>query len=131
TVDLILDGKSTITQTVQPGPFTITDIPVHSGAGMATIITTDALGRQVSTSLPFYVSSDLLKRGFLDYAGSAGALRRGYGTESFDYGPPAATGSLRYGLRDGFTIEGHTELAESLAVFGIGGVIKAGLAGVT
>lgn len=61
------------------------------------LITTDALGRQVSTTLPFYVTSELLKRGLSDGAVTLGSLRRNYGIDNFDYGPAAGSGSYRYG----------------------------------
>lgn len=73
------------------------------------LVTTDALGRQVSTTLPFYVSSDLLKQGLSDGAVTLGSLRRNYGIENFDYGPAAGSGSYRYGVTDWLTLEGHAE----------------------
>ena len=38
---------------------TLTNVPFINGAGEAVVVTTDALGRQVSTSVPFYVTSTL------------------------------------------------------------------------
>ncbi|WP_256742673.1 hypothetical protein, partial [Cronobacter sakazakii] len=70
-----------------PGPFTLTNLPYINGSGDAVLVTTDALGRQVSTTLPFYVASELLKPGLSDGSFSAGALRRNYGVKNFDYGP--------------------------------------------
>lgn len=94
------------------------------------LVTTDALGRQVSTTLPFYVSSDLLKQGVSDGAVTLGSLRRNYGIENFDYGPAAGSGSYRYGVTDWLTLEGHAEGAESLALGGAGTVLKLGRFGV-
>lgn len=94
------------------------------------LVTTDALGRQVSTTLPFYVSSDLLKQGLSDGAVTLGSLRRNYGIENFDYGPAAGSGSYRYGVTDWLTLEGHAEGAESLALGGAGTVLKLGRFGV-
>lgn len=129
-VDLFINGYRSGSTRLQPGPFTITNLPYINGAGDAVLVTTDALGRQVSTTLPFYVSSDLLKQGLSDGAVTLGSLRRNYGIENFDYGPAAGSGSYRYGVTDWLTLEGHAEGAESLALGGAGTVLKLGRFGV-
>lgn len=67
-VDLFINGYRSGSTQLQPGPFTLTNLPYINGAGDAVLVTTDALGRQVSTTLPFYVTSDLLKQGLSDGA---------------------------------------------------------------
>ncbi|ARY99406.1 outer membrane usher protein [Yersinia ruckeri] len=129
-VDLFINGNMTSSEHARPGPFTLTNVPFINGAGEATVVTTDALGRQVSVSLPFYVSSTLLKPGLADYAFSTGVIRRGYGINSFDYGPPVVSGSYRYGVTDYLTLESHGESAESLALGGLGSIFKPGHFGV-
>ncbi|CNE29102.1 outer membrane usher protein [Yersinia nurmii] len=129
-VDLFINGNMTSSNNVRPGPFTLTNVPFINGAGEATVITNDALGRQVSVSLPFYVASTLLKPGLSDYAFSTGAIRRGYGVDSFNYGPAAVSGSYRYGVTNYLTLESHAEGAESLALGGVGSVFKLGNLGV-
>lgn len=129
-VDLFINGYRSGSTQLQPGPFTLTNLPYINGAGDAVLITTDALGRQVSTTLPFYVTSDLLKQGLSDGAVTLGSLRRNYGIENFDYGPAAGSGSYRYGLTDWLTLEGHGEAAEDLALTGAGTVLKLGRFGV-
>ncbi|NYU10406.1 fimbrial assembly protein [Enterobacteriaceae bacterium CCUG 67584] len=129
-VDLFVNGYRAGSTRLQPGPFTLTNLPYINGAGDAVLVTTDALGRQVSTTLPFYVTSELLKAGLSDGAVTLGSLRRNYGIESFDYGPAAGSGSYRYGLTDWLTLEGHGEGAEELALGGVGTVVKMGRFGV-
>ncbi|WP_238149290.1 hypothetical protein [Arsenophonus endosymbiont of Aleurodicus floccissimus] len=97
-VDLFINGYRSSNTQLQPGSFTITDIPYINGSGEAVLVTTDALGRQISTTLPFYVASILLKPGLSNGAFSAGALPRDYGIKNFFYGPLAASGSYRYGF---------------------------------
>nr|WP_145551883.1 fimbria/pilus outer membrane usher protein [Variovorax boronicumulans] len=129
-VDLFINGQRAGREKVQPGPFTLNTMPFITGAGEATVVTTDALGRQVLTTVPFYVSSTLLKTGTDDYALSAGALRRGYGQDSFGYGRAVASGSWRYGLSDALTLEARGELARGLRVGGAGAVVALGRYGV-
>lgn len=130
TVDVFINGYRSGSTQLEPGPFTLTNLPYINGSGDAVLVTTDALGRQVTTTLPFYVASDLLKAGLSDGAFTAGAIRRNYGIKNFDYGPAAASGSYRYGVNDFWTVEAHGEGAESLGLGGIGSMVKLGNVGV-
>ncbi|WP_271461012.1 fimbria/pilus outer membrane usher protein [Pantoea leporis] len=129
-VDLFINGYRSTQADVQPGPWSLTNVPFVNGAGDAVITTTDAVGRQVTTTLPFYVSSSLLKTGLSDYSFSAGAIRENYGINNFDYGAAAASGSYRYGLNDWLTLESHAEGSDSVAMGGAGGLVKLGSFGV-
>ncbi|MGE8065855.1 fimbria/pilus outer membrane usher protein [Pseudomonas sp. NPDC089569] len=130
TVDLFINGYKSSSAELQPGPYTLTNIPFINGAGEAVVVTTDALGRQVSTTVPFYVTSNLLQQGMSDFSLAAGTLRQDYGLRDFSYGQGASSGSLRYGLSDHFTLESHAEAADDLALGGIGGAVRLGNVGV-
>lgn len=130
TVDVFINGYRSGSTDLQPGPFTLTNLPYINGSGDAVLVTTDALGRQVSTTLPFYVASELLKPGLSDGALTLGSLRRDYGIDNFSYGPAAVSGSYRYGVNDFWTLESHAEGAESLALGGVGTLVKLGHFGV-
>lgn len=129
-VDLFINGFKSSSENLQPGPYTLTNIPFINGAGEAVVVTTDALGRQVSTSVPFYVTSTLLQKGLSDFSVSAGSVRREYGVRNFAYGPGVTSGSLRYGLTDSLTLESHLEASDSLTLGGMGGNLKLGNFGV-
>ncbi|MFJ4088058.1 fimbria/pilus outer membrane usher protein [Pseudomonas psychrophila] len=129
-VDLFINGYKSSSENLQPGPYTLTNVPFINGAGEAVVVTTDALGRQVSTSVPFYVTSTLLQQGLSDFSVSAGSVRRGYGIENFAYGPAVSSGSLRYGLTNNVTLESHLEASDSLTLGGVGGNLKLGNFGV-
>lgn len=129
TLDLFIDNSRVSSENLRPGPFTLNTVPYISGAGTATLVTTDALGRQVSTAVPFYVTDTLLKKGLFDYSLSAGKLRRDYGVDNFSYGSFASSGTLRYGISDSFTLEGHAELGDDLRLGGVGGTWGVGLFG--
>src|SRR5690606_2669270 len=129
-VDVFINGYRAGNTRLQPGPFTLTNLPYINGAGDAVLVTTDALGRQVSTTLPFYVASEVLQGGVSGAALAVGRRRRKYGIDNFDYGPAAGSGTLRYGLADYLTLEGHGEAAQELALGGAGAVIKLGQFGV-
>lgn len=119
-VDLYIGSFQRSSTNINPGPFTIDTMPYINGAGDATIVVTDVLGRQVSTSVSFYIDSEMLQAGLSDFSLSAGALRKNYGIKSFDYGEVVVNGSGRYGLTNWLTVEGRAEGAKKLGVGGVG-----------
>ncbi|WP_375100834.1 MULTISPECIES: fimbria/pilus outer membrane usher protein [unclassified Pseudomonas] len=129
-LDLFINGYRTSSEQLQPGPYTLTNVPFINGAGEAVVVTTDALGRQVSTTLPFYVTSSLLQKGLSDYSVAAGSLRRDYAVRDWGYGQGVASANLRHGVTDAFTLESHVETAESLSLGGLGGNVRLGTFGV-
>ncbi|WP_457340415.1 fimbria/pilus outer membrane usher protein [Pseudomonas sp. TE6283] len=129
-LDLFINGYKSSSTELQPGPYTLTNVPFINGAGEAVVVTTDALGRQVSTTLPFYVTSSLLAKGLSDFSVAAGSLRRDYAVRDFAYGPGVASATLRHGVSDYFTLETHAESAESMMLGGLGGNLRLGTLGV-
>lgn len=116
---------------VPSGPFVVNAITGLTGAGTATIVTQDALGRSVSTTVPLYIDARLLAQGRSSYAVEAGFLRHAYGVASFDYdGRPALSASWRHGLADMLTVEAHTEATPGVLNGGIGALARLGTAGV-
>ncbi|NGO54555.1 fimbria/pilus outer membrane usher protein [Allomesorhizobium camelthorni] len=121
TLEIYTHNIKTYSEEVKAGPFTVTDIPIVTGPGTAQIVVRDAEGRERTEEVQFYVSSDLLRPGLLDFSGEAGYPRRSYGTESFDYyDSPFGSFSLRYGLLDWLTAEAHLEGGEALVNGGAG-----------
>ncbi|MFO6299456.1 fimbria/pilus outer membrane usher protein [Rahnella selenatireducens] len=126
TVDLFLNGYKASTNNLNSGPFTLTNVPYINGAGEATVVTTDALGRQVSTSVPFYVSNTLLRKGLSDFDLSLGAVRKNYGITSGDYSDAAFSGIYRYGISNFLTLSSHGEATQGLALGGLGADVAVG-----
>ncbi|XXD11761.1 fimbria/pilus outer membrane usher protein [Klebsiella sp. R445] len=128
-VDLFINGYKASSTQINGGPYTLTNVPFISGAGEATVVTTDALGRQVTTSVPFYVSNTLLREGLSDFDFSIGALRNNYGIKNADYGAGAVSAIYRYGVSNWLTLSTHTEDREGLTNAGIGSDISVGTLG--
>ncbi len=119
TLDLFINGFKTDSMNVGPGPFIINDIPMLSGAGgEATVIATDAQGKQTVMTSPFFLSSDLLKTGFTSYSASIGAIRENFGNASNDYGDGGVVTALRHGMTDWLTLEAQAEAKDDLIVAG-------------
>lgn len=130
-VTLYVNGMQQFSAQVPSGPFLVDQIAGLNGAGQATIVTRDALGRSVSMSLPLYVDTRLLARDLTDYSLEIGALRRDYGMRSFSYaGSPSASATLRHGWSDALTLEAHAETGRTIFNAGFGGLIRLGQAGV-
>ncbi|MGV7207948.1 fimbria/pilus outer membrane usher protein [Oxalobacteraceae bacterium A2-2] len=136
-VSLYINGVRQVDTTVPAGPFVVNQVAGISGAGVATLVTRDAAGRAVSTSLPLYVDTRMLAPGLADYSVELGVLRRDYGLRSFRYGgAPLASATLRRGLSELLTVEAHGEGgggmlnggAGMLWRLGLGGVVSASLA---
>lgn len=121
TVDVFVNNVRGYSGTVPAGPFQIQNLPVMSGAGNQSIVVQDALGRQTVINQPYYSSSKMLAAGLLDYSVESGFTRREFGVSSDAYDKSAsASGSLRYGLNDWLTLEGHAEGSSSLGNGGAG-----------
>lgn len=130
-VDLYINNVRQLRTDVPSGPFVLNDVPGINGAGQATVITRDALGRSVATSLPLYIDTRLLAKGLSSYSFEVGYLRRNYGEASFDYNSDlAGSGSVRRGITDAFTFEGHAEATSGLFNAGAGALVRLGMAGV-
>ncbi|MCV5274768.1 fimbrial biogenesis outer membrane usher protein, partial [Escherichia coli] len=90
-----------------------------SGAGEATVIATDAQGRQTVMTSPFFLSSDLLKTGFTSYSASIGALREDFGNASNESGAGGVVVAMRHGMTDWLTLETQAEAKDDLIVAGL------------
>lgn len=131
TVDVYIDNARRFSQQVPAGPFQITDMPVITGAGSARIVVRDAIGREIVSEVPFFASSKLLSPGLWDYSVEGGFARRFYGIKSQDYDRRfMASGTVRYGMTDHLTLEGHIEGGGGLVNGGIGAVLGFGAYGV-
>jgi outer membrane usher protein len=106
---VLVNGARVLSSQAQPGPFQVPQLPVVTGAGQVQVAVTDALGRQVTATLPFYASASLLSPGLQTWSVEAGLVRRNWGVISNDYGDFAASGTYRRGLTDRLTIEAHAE----------------------
>ena len=120
TVDVLVNGVRQLSSPVEPGPFAIRQLPVVAGNGEVTLVVRDALGREVTRSLPFYAASSLLAPGLTGYSLEGGWVRRHFGLVGEDYGEAAASATLRHGLTDWLTAEAHGEAMAGLAMAGGG-----------
>jgi outer membrane usher protein len=122
-VNLLVNNVSAANQKVNPGPFNINSIPVVTGAGTVTAVTTDLLGRQQVISVPYYASAQLLRAGLQNFSYEAGFVRKNYGIASNDYGPFFLAATDNLGVTPFFTEQWHAELLEKQQTAGGGGFL--------
>ncbi len=125
-VDVFLNDSRVGRKETEAGPFTINAIPVTTGAGTLNLVTTDLLGRQQQTSVPYYVSGSLLKAGLQNFSYSAGFIRQNFGIESNTYKDLAFAGNYQLGLTDTVTKETHLEFVSQQQTAGTGGYVLLG-----
>jgi outer membrane usher protein len=126
TVDVLVNGTKILAQDIAAGPFSIPQLPVVTGAGTIAMTVTNALGRQVTVSLPFYASAAMLSPGFQTWTAQAGAVRHNYGAVSDDYDNAAASYTWRRGLYSWLTLESGGETTAGTSMAGGGAVVNLG-----
>ncbi|MBV8368917.1 MAG: fimbrial biogenesis outer membrane usher protein [Candidatus Eremiobacteraeota bacterium] len=136
-VDVLVNNVPAVNaQPVPAGPFLLNTPPLGiDGQGQVRVIVRDALGAEHVVVEPFYQSRYLLRPGVDEYSYEAGFMR-GAGSALSSYGKPMASGTLRHGVTDNFTAEGHLEATSGLALgeltadvtFPRFGLVSAGLA---
>lgn len=98
---------------VQPGEFELANLAPVTGAGTARYVLRDAYGQEQRVESSYYASSSVLAPGMSEYAYGLGLARENFGTESFDYGEPAAVARYRLGITDQLTSGAHAEFDRS------------------
>lgn len=110
-VDVIVNDAHSFTADVSAGPFSLTDVPVVTGAGSAQLVLTDVLGRQSIVTADYYAAPQLLKPGLKEWSLEAGFLRERYGLRSNQYDEGFLAGSYALGVTDRFTWGTRSELS--------------------
>lgn len=137
TVDIYVNNAMMRQEQVSAGPFAINAIPVITGAGTVSVVTTDILGRQQIVNLPYYASAQLLKPGLHDYSLELGFVRENFALQSNDYGALAFVGTDTVGINDRWTGQWHVEVLKDQQTVGVGqshqlfnwGILSASVAG--
>jgi len=125
-IDIITGDQRYSLGEVQPGEFTVRNVPSNAGRGEVSVIVRDALGRETIQNAKFYLSRALLAPGLRQFALNLGYVRRRYGVRSNDYGPLAANAFYRRGISSRLTLEGSAEWTPGLVNAGARGDLALG-----
>jgi outer membrane usher protein len=131
TVDVYVNNIKTFSQDIGAGPFSLSNVPLVSGAGNAQLVIRDSSGHETKTVVPFYASPSLLAPGLSSWSVEGGLPRLSFGSTSDNYvQSPVGSATLRRGIFDWLTLEGHAEGGAGIGNGGIGAVFKIGTIGV-
>lgn len=131
TVDVYVNNMKTFTQEIGAGPFTLNNVPLMSGAGNAQLVIRDSSGQETRTTVPFYATASLLAPGLTSWSVEAGFPRVSYGSTLDTYvQTPVGSATVRRGMTDMLTLEGHVEGGAGLIQGGFGATTKLGTLGV-
>lgn len=121
-VDVYVNGMKMQSNDGVEGRFRIADTPSVTGGGEARVVVRDATGREVVTTSRFYVTPAMLRPGLWDFSVEGGAPRTGFGTDGFHYHDDRAfmSWTLRSGVTDWLTFEGHGEFGDRFGLAGAG-----------
>ncbi len=108
-VDIYVNGSLVRSERLSPGEFELLNIPNLSGSGEITMVIKDAYGKEERTTVPFYLSSALLKPGLNEYSYNVGFMRERLGEDNFGYGDLAFTATHRVGISENFTAGARAE----------------------
>ena len=130
TLDVFINNARVFQQNVDPGPFEVRDLPAITGPSEVTVVTRDALGRQTSQTLQIYSSNELLRPDLTGFSLDAGFIHEKYGVYSMAYGKFITMGTVRHGVKDWLTLEGHVQFGGGVSLGGMGAVMRLGSLGV-
>ncbi|MBS0480730.1 MAG: fimbrial biogenesis outer membrane usher protein [Proteobacteria bacterium] len=132
-IDLIANGQTSQVGKVEPGEFTIRNVPMPAGRGEAAVVVRDVLGRETVQNIRFYSTPELLAPGIRQFSANIGFVRRRYAEPNDTYGELAATGFYRRGISQSVTgtvsVEATRTLANAGARFDValGGLVLASI----
>ncbi len=120
TVEVMINNALVSSQQVPPGPFTLSHLPLVTGAGTIQLVVRDMFGREHVVTRSFYASQSLLSAGLESYSCELGRVRENFGITSNDYGAWLGSATYRRGVNDLLTAEVHAEVMREQATIGAG-----------
>ncbi len=136
-LNLFVNGALAVQKNINPGPYTVENIPLVDGAGNIRMVTKDLQGKEQVVVVPYYLSTTLLKEGLKNFGYEIGILRQNLGTDSDVYSQMLIAGTESIGITDDLTFQWHAEALPYQQALGVGvaklvdkiGVFNAALAG--
>lgn len=130
-LSVYINGIQQFGTTVPAGPYVVNRVAGFNGAGQATVVTRDEMGRSTVLDVPLYLDTRMLAASLTEYSLETGFMRRDYATRNFSYrGTPLGSASLRHGWSNSLTLEAHAEAGANTAVAGGGALLALGRSGV-
>ncbi|MBU9844784.1 fimbria/pilus outer membrane usher protein [Rahnella ecdela] len=119
-VDIFMDNRKITSNSVDSGPYEISNLPFINGAGQVTVVTTDKLGNKTNETVQLYKSNSLLAQGMHEFSANVGYLRYNYGYSDSKYRNLAFSGYLSRGVNALLTQSVFLQSAQRLQMAGSG-----------
>lgn len=126
TLQVLVNGVSNFSQSLQPGPFELRSLPITIGTGDVVVALEDATGQRRLIALPFFSSPQLVAPGLTSYSLEFGLVRKGSGSSGSVYAGWAGSAVVRKGLTDWLTVEAHGEATSRIVMSGGGATVRLG-----
>jgi outer membrane usher protein len=106
TADIYINGRQVRSVDVPPGVFNLENLPAVSGAGNIRVVLRNAFGQAQELGAPYYMGTQLLRRGLSEFSYTAGFERDPALTGIGSYGQAVVSAHHRYGVNDNFSLGG-------------------------
>lgn len=119
TVDVMVNGQTVQTLNLPPGPYTLSDFPISSGANNVTLRVHDAYGRTENVSFSQFYDGSLLQPGLSEFGAAFGfPSYLENGLYHYDTARPSFSGFYRKGLTETLTAGANLQANKDVAQAG-------------
>jgi outer membrane usher protein len=115
TVNVYSDGGLLRQETIAPGQFELSNLPVSNGYRTNRVVIRDIFGRETEIVSPFYLSTRVLNEGVSEFGLNAGFQRQNVTGASWDYDSPVMFGRYRFGVTNNLTPGAAFEASQHVA----------------
>ena len=118
TVEVIVNGAPYQTLDLQPGTYSLDDLPIQIGSNDVQLIVRDAAGREQVTRFDYFFDPIELAAGEVEYTAAVGLIATELNLQPEYSGDPAFIGNYRKALSDILIVGGGVQIAEDIQVVG-------------
>ena len=114
TVEVIVNGAPYQTLDLQPGTYSLDDLPIRIGSNDVQLVVRDATGRERTTRFDYFFDPIELEAGEEEYTAALGVLATELSLEPNYSGEPVFVGNYRKALSDLLIVGGGLQVSEDL-----------------
>ncbi|WP_305098405.1 fimbria/pilus outer membrane usher protein [Croceibacterium aestuarii] len=116
TVEVIVNGASYKTLDLQPGTYSLEDLPIQTGSNDVQLLVRDAGGREQVTRFDYFYDPIELKAGEVEYTAAFGVAASEYNLQPDYSDRPVFIGNYRKALSDTFILGGGVQIDQDIQV---------------
>lgn len=116
TVDVVINGASAMTLDLQPGTYSLDDLPIQTGANDVALVVRDASGREQVTRFDYFYDPIELRDGEEEYTFAVGVIASELSLQPSYSKSPALLGNYRKAVSDTLILGGGVQVSEDIQV---------------